>query len=51
MMAWYLKAVRAIYSEMPYMLQESPNCQITTELPSRPWERVASDLYEFKGAS
>ena len=24
---------------------------ITTELPSRPWEKVASDLYEFKGAS
>ena len=54
MVAQYLKAVRAICSEMPYVLQ---NFQIvtepliTTELPSRPWEKVASDLYEFKGAS
>ena len=24
---------------------------ITTEVPSRPWEKVALDLYEFKGAS
>ena len=24
---------------------------ITTEFPSRPWVKVASDLHEFKGAS
>ena len=36
---------------MPNMLQIVTELLITTELPSRPWEKVASDLYDFQGAS
>ena len=36
---------------MSYMLQIITEPLITIEVPSRPWEKVASDLYEFKGTS
>ena len=53
-MAWYLEAVRAVYSEMPYVLQEfsdyyraSDHYRITLKAVGE----IASDLYEFKGAT
>lgn len=50
-----------ISKQLEQFIQKCPTCcknfqivtepLITTDLPSRPWEKVASDLYELKGSS
>ena len=50
-----------ISKPLEQFIQKCPTCcknfqivtepLITTKLPSRPWEKVASDLYELKGAT
>ena len=50
-----------ITKQLKQFIQKCPTCcknfqiitepLITTELPSRPWEKLASHLYKFKGVS